>query len=98
MVDFMKKMYVFETAIFDAFSLGAPSHIQQVADPLNQYISRKYIAWPCSSFLKFSKIFDNKKVFFIPPEGCQIAKTPNFDPHLAPPTFVGGTWSPHFCD
>ena len=34
MVDFVQKMYIFETAIFDTFAFGAPSHIQQVVDPL----------------------------------------------------------------
>ena len=65
--------------------------------PLNQYIFRKYTPWPCSFFLNFSKISYSKKIFFVPPDGRQIAKTPNFDPHLAPPTFGGGTCSPHFC-
>ena len=31
MVDFVQKMYVFET---DSFDFGIPSRIQQVADPL----------------------------------------------------------------
>ena len=33
MVDFMQKMHVFETAIFDIFNFGTPSHTQQVVDP-----------------------------------------------------------------
>ena len=91
MVDFVQNMDVFETALLALFDFGTPFNSKQVADPLNQYIFRKYIPWPCSSFLNFSKIFHSKKVFFVPPEECQIAKTPNFDPHLAPPTFGGGT-------
>ena len=98
MVDFMQKMDVFEAAIFDIFDFRTPSSPKQVTDPLNQYIFRKYTPWPYSYFLNFSKIFYNKKFFLVPPEGCQIVKMLNFDPHLAPPTFGGGTWSPHFFD
>ena len=36
-----------------------------------------------------SKIFYSTKVFFVPSEGCQIVKIPNFDPYLAPPTLGG---------
>ena len=96
MVDFMQNMRVFEIVIFD---FETPSSPKQVADPPKPiYFFRKYIPWPSSYFLNFSKIFYSKKVFFVPPERCQIVKTLNFDPHLAPPTFGGGTWSPHFCD
>ena len=98
MVDFLQKMHIFETIIFDIFDFGTPPTPNKWLVPLNHYIFRKYIPWPCSSFLNYSKIFYSKKVFFVPPEGCQIVKTPNFDPHLAPPTFGGGVWSPYFCD
>ena len=50
MIDFVQKMHVFETGTFDIFNFGAPSRIQQVANPLNQYISRKYIPWLFLSF------------------------------------------------
>ena len=80
------------------FHLGIPSHLEQVVSPYKLYIRRSDIVHRWLSFLNFSKIFYNKKVFFVPPEGCQIVKILNFDPHLAPPTFGGGTWSPHFCD
>ena len=33
MVDFMQNMHVFETAIFDTFGFGIPSHTQQVVKP-----------------------------------------------------------------
>ena len=39
---FYAKVHVFETITFD---FGTPSHTQQVADLLNQYIFRKYIPW-----------------------------------------------------
>ena len=80
------------------FTLGPPPIPNKWLIPLNHYIFRKYILWPCSSFLNFSKIFYSKKAFFIPPEECQIVKMLNLDPRLAPPTLGGGTWSPHFCD
>ena len=94
----MQNMHVLKLPFLTLFDFGTPSNSKQVADPLNQYISRKYIAWLYLSFLNFSKIFYSKKVFFVPPEGCQIVKMLNFDPHLAPPTFGGRVWSPHFCD
>ena len=34
MVDFMQKMYVFETALLALFDFGTPSSTQQVVDPL----------------------------------------------------------------
>ena len=95
MVDFMQKMHVFETVIFD---FGIPPAPNKWMILLNQYIFRKYLPWLYSSSLNFSKIYYSKKVLFVSPEGCQIVKTLNFDPHLAPPTFRGGVWSPHFCD
>ena len=98
MGDFVQNMHVFETALLALFDFVTPSSTQQVVDSPNLYIFRKYIPWPCSSFLNFSKIFHSKKVFFVPPDDSQIVKMLNFDPHLAPPTFGGGTWSPHFCD
>ena len=98
MVDFVQNMHVFETVIFEIFDFRTPSSHKHVPGPQNQYISRKYIAWLCSYLLNFSKIFHSKKVFFVPPEGCQIVKMLNFDPHLAPPIFGDGIWSPHFCD
>ena len=91
MVDFLQNMHVFETVIFDIFGFRTPSSPKHVVDSPNLYIFRKYIPWPYLSFLNFSKIFYNKKVLFVPPEGCQIVKMLNFDPHLAPPTFGGGT-------
>ena len=90
MVDFLQNMHVLKLLFLTLFDFGTPFNSKQVADPLNQYISRKYIAWLYLSFLNFSKIFHSKKVFFVPPEGCQIVKMLNFDPHLAPPTFGGG--------
>ena len=66
MIDFMQKMHVFETAIFDILALGPPPTSSNWLILLNQYIFRKYIPWPCSSFLNFSKIFYSKKVFFVP--------------------------------
>ena len=50
MVDFVQKMHVFETAIFDTFDFGTPSSPKQVTDSLNHYIFRKYIPWPYLSF------------------------------------------------
>ena len=90
MVDFLQNMHVFETALLALFDFGTPSSPKHVVDSLKSNISRKYIPWPCSSFLNCSKIFYSQKVFLVPPEGYQTAKTPNFDPHLAPPTFGGG--------
>ena len=91
MVDFMQKMHALKLPFLPLLTLGPPPAPNKWMTPLNQYIFRKYIPWLCSSLLNCSKIFYSKKVFFVPPEGCQIAKTPNFDPHLAPPTFGGGT-------
>ena len=84
---FYTEMHVFETAIFGAFWLWDPFNSKQVANPLNQYIFRKYIPWPYSSFLNFSKIFHSKKAFFVPPVYSQIVKMLNFDPLVAPSTF-----------
>ena len=53
--------------------------------PLNQYIFRKYIMFMFILF-KFSKIYYNKKVFFVSPELDKIVKITTFDPHLVPPT------------
>ena len=33
MVDFVQKMYIFETAIFDTFAFGTPSSPKQVVNP-----------------------------------------------------------------
>ena len=90
-IDFMQKCTFLKQPFLALFDFGTPSTPSKWLTPLNYYIFRKYIPWPCSSFLNFSKIFYSKKVFFVPPEGCQIVKMLNFDPHLAPPTFGGGT-------
>ena len=71
MIDFMQKMHVFETAIFDILALGPPPTSSNWLILLNQYIFRKYIPWPCSSFLNFSEIFYSKKVFFVPLRGVK---------------------------
>ena len=93
--DFLQKMSGCVTPIF---TLGSPPTLSRWFHPYKLYTRRNAIVHRWSSFLNFSKIFYSKKVFFVSPEGCQIVKMLNFDPHLAPPTFGGGTWSPHFCD
>ena len=69
--------------------------IQQVAGPSKPIYFRKYTSWLYSFFLIFRKSFI-AKVFFVPPVYSQIVKTPNFDPHLAPPTFEAGPGLPIF--
>ena len=91
MVDFVQNMHVLKLPFLTLLTLGLPPAPRKWLISLNQYIFREYIPWLCLSFLNFSKIFHSKKVFFVPPEECQIVKTLNFDPHLAPPTFGGGT-------
>ena len=94
-IDFLQKMGGRHILIFD---IGTPSRPSRWLLSGNLYTIRCAITWATLCFLNFSKIFYSKKVFFVPPEGCQIVKMLNFDPHLAPPTFGGGAWSPHFCD
>ena len=38
MVDFVQKMHIFETAIFDILALGPPPTSSKWLTPLNQYI------------------------------------------------------------
>ena len=87
-IDFMQKIGDRHTPIFDIRTLFRPSRWLL---PGKLYTKRCAITWATLCFLNFSKIFHSKKVLFVPPEGCQIVKMLNFDPHLAPPTFGGGT-------
>ena len=67
----MQNIHVFEIAIFDTFDFGPPPTPSIWLIPLNQYIFGKYIPWPCSCFLNFSKMFHSKKVFFVPLRGVK---------------------------